>query len=55
VELNVTNALQSWSLGVDLLWSNRTPKGSAARWFAREAGRLYGNYYSEPIVSGDGT
>lgn len=55
VELNVTNALQSWSLGVDLLWSNRTPKGSAARWFAREAGRLYGNYYSEPIASGDGT
>ncbi len=49
VELNVTNALNSWSLGVDLLWSNRTPKGLAARWFAREAGRLYGNYYSAPL------
>ncbi|MFP2770261.1 LysR family transcriptional regulator [Oceanisphaera sp. KMM 10153] len=49
VELNVTNARSAWSLGVDLLWSNKTPKGAAAQWFAREAKRLYGNYYSQPI------
>lgn len=48
VELNLTGALSAWSLGVDLLWSNRTPQGIAARWFAREAHRLYGNYYSPP-------
>lgn len=49
VELNLTSALSAWSLGVDLLWSNRTPQGIAARWFAREAHRLYGNYYSPPV------
>lgn len=48
VELNLTSALSAWSLGVDLLWSNRTPQGIAARWFAREAHRLYGNFYSPP-------
>ncbi|MCK7598092.1 LysR family transcriptional regulator [Microbulbifer sp. CAU 1566] len=48
VELNLTSALSAWSLGVDLLWSNRTPQGVAGRWFAREAHRLYGNYYSPP-------
>lgn len=49
VELNLTNALSAWSLGVDLLWSASTPLGTAARWFAREARRLYGNYYSPPV------
>lgn len=48
VELNFTGALSAWRLGVDLLWSNRTPQGMAARWFGREAHRLYGNYYSLP-------
>ncbi|WP_105102631.1 LysR family transcriptional regulator [Microbulbifer pacificus] len=48
VELNLTSALSAWSLGVDLLWSNRTAQGVAGRWFAREAHRLYGNYYSPP-------
>ncbi|WP_166218782.1 LysR family transcriptional regulator [Microbulbifer harenosus] len=48
VELKLTSALSAWSLGVDLLWSNRTAQGVAARWFAREAHRLYGNYYSPP-------
>lgn len=55
VELNLTNALSAWSLGVDLLWSNKTPQGTAARWFAREARRLYGNYYSPPIEIADRT
>lgn len=54
VELNLTNALSAWSLGVDLLWSGKTPQGTAARWFAREARRLYGNYYSLPIEIADG-
>lgn len=49
VELNLTSALSAWSLGVDLLWSASTPLGTTARWFAREARRLYGNYYSPPI------
>lgn len=49
VELNLTSALSAWSLGVDLLWSASTPLGTAARWFAREARRLYGNYYSPPV------
>ncbi|SHF33585.1 DNA-binding transcriptional regulator, LysR family [Microbulbifer donghaiensis] len=53
VELNLTNALSAWSLGVDLLWSASTPQGTAARWFAREARRLYGNYYSPPIEVAD--
>lgn len=48
VELNITNARKAWTLGVDLLWSSRTPKGQAAQWFSREAGRLYGNYYHQP-------
>ncbi|WP_308364553.1 MULTISPECIES: LysR family transcriptional regulator [unclassified Microbulbifer] len=54
VELNLSNALSAWSLGVDLLWSGKTPQGTAARWFAREARRLYGNYYSPPIEIADG-
>ncbi|MFC6981573.1 LysR family transcriptional regulator [Microbulbifer taiwanensis] len=29
------------------------PQGTAARWFAREARRLYGNYYSPPIETTD--
>lgn len=49
LELSIANARNTWTLGVDLLWSSRTPKGVAAKWFAREAGRLYGNYYSQPI------
>ena len=53
VELNIANARNAWTLGVDLLWSSRTPKGVAAKWFAREAGRLYGNYYSQPIDFSD--
>lgn len=53
VELNLTSALSAWSLGVDLLWSAKTPQGTAARWFAREARRLYGNYYSPPIEIAD--
>ncbi|MFC6633909.1 LysR family transcriptional regulator [Microbulbifer taiwanensis] len=53
VELNLSNALSAWSLGVDLLWSAKTPQGTAARWFAREARRLYGNYYSPPIETTD--
>jgi DNA-binding transcriptional LysR family regulator len=55
VELNLTNARNAWTLGVDLLWSSRTPKGVAAQWFAREAGRLYGNYYRQPIDFSDRT
>jgi DNA-binding transcriptional LysR family regulator len=55
VELNLTNALSAWSLGVDLLWSNKTSPGAAASWFAREARRLYGNYYSPPIEIADRT
>lgn len=50
IELTVNNALTSWTLGVDLLWSNKTPQGIGAKWFAREAGRLYGKYYSEPVA-----
>ncbi|WHI51207.1 substrate-binding domain-containing protein [Microbulbifer sp. MLAF003] len=49
VELNLTSALSAWSLDVDLLWSARTAQGQAGLWFAREARRLYGNYYSPPI------
>ena len=55
IELNLTNARHSWTLGVDLLWSSRTPKGLAAQWFSREAGRLYGNYYHQPIGFTDRT
>lgn len=54
VELNIVNARKAWTLGVDLLWSSKTPKGLAAKWFAREAGRLYGNYYRQPIDFIDG-
>lgn len=50
IELTINNALTSWSLGVDLLWSTKTPQGIGAKWFAREAGRLYGKYYSEPVA-----
>lgn len=53
VEINLTNSLSSWCLGVDLLWSNQTAPGAAANWFAREARRLYGNYYSPPIEIAD--
>ncbi|MCO1333058.1 LysR family transcriptional regulator [Microbulbifer sp. OS29] len=49
IELNLTNALNTWCLGVDLLCANQIPRGSAGQWFAREARRLYGNYYSPPI------
>lgn len=55
LELNLTSALSSWSLDVDLLWSARTAQGQAALWFAREARRLYGNYYSPPIENADST
>ncbi|WP_193163468.1 LysR family transcriptional regulator [Microbulbifer hainanensis] len=54
VELQLTSALSAWTLEVDLLWSGHTPQGLAARWFAREARRLYGNYYSPPIELADG-
>ncbi|WNZ56430.1 LysR family transcriptional regulator [Microbulbifer sp. EKSA008] len=53
VELNLTGSLNTWSLGVDLLWSKQTPQGLAAQWFAREARRLYGNFYSPPIEISD--
>ncbi|AWF79373.1 hypothetical protein BTJ40_00180 [Microbulbifer sp. A4B17] len=53
VEINLTGSLNTWSLGVDLLWSKQTPQGSAAQWFAREARRLYGNFYSPPIDISD--
>ncbi|WP_444923776.1 LysR family transcriptional regulator [Microbulbifer sp. DLAB2-AF] len=53
VELKLTSALSAWSLDVDLLWSAKTAQGKAGLWFAREARRLYGNYYSPPIEKSD--
>ncbi|GAB2892101.1 LysR family transcriptional regulator [Microbulbifer echini] len=55
VELKLTSALSTWSLDVDLLWSAKSAQGQAGLWFAREARRLYGNYYSPPIAFSDRT